>query len=92
MLREREESDSSPEAKYIYVSRSSTQTLNIFIVIAEYTDYRSPCSMPSLNVNGTKKKVVGFVDQMSPERYQNKSVNTHICINMSIEVDHWGNV
>ncbi|KAK1128273.1 hypothetical protein K0M31_002743 [Melipona bicolor] len=26
-------------------------------------------SMPSLTVNGTKKKVVGFVDQLSPERY-----------------------
>lgn len=25
--------------------------------------------MPSLSVNGTKKKVVGFVDQLSPERY-----------------------
>lgn len=31
--------------------------------------YPSPCSMPSLSVNGTKKKVVGFVDQLSPERY-----------------------
>ncbi|KZC10632.1 Golgi-associated plant pathogenesis-related protein 1 [Dufourea novaeangliae] len=30
---------------------------------------RYPCSMPSLAVNGTKKKVVGFVDQLSPERY-----------------------
>nr|KAF7416888.1 hypothetical protein H0235_011419 [Vespula pensylvanica] len=26
-------------------------------------------SMPSLSVSGTKKKVVGFVDQLSPERY-----------------------
>ncbi|KYQ51243.1 Golgi-associated plant pathogenesis-related protein 1 [Trachymyrmex zeteki] len=26
-------------------------------------------SMPSLNVHGTKKKVVGFVDQVSPDRY-----------------------
>lgn len=25
--------------------------------------------MPSLNVHGTKKKVVGFVDQVSPDRY-----------------------
>lgn len=26
--------------------------------------------MPSLNVHGTKKKVVGFVDQVSPDRYR----------------------
>ncbi|KAG5343425.1 GAPR1 protein, partial [Acromyrmex charruanus] len=30
---------------------------------------RCSCSMPSLNVHGTKKKVVGFVDQVSPDRY-----------------------
>lgn len=30
---------------------------------------RRSCSMPSLNVHGTKKKVVGFVDQVSPDRY-----------------------
>lgn len=30
---------------------------------------RCSCSMPSLSVHGTKKKVVGFVDQMSPDRY-----------------------
>ena len=28
-----------------------------------------PYSLPSLNVQGTKKKVVGFVDQVSPDRY-----------------------
>ncbi|XP_016844669.1 uncharacterized protein LOC100119359 isoform X1 [Nasonia vitripennis] len=33
-------------------------------------------SMPSLNVNGTKKKVVGFVDQVSPERSRAESVRS----------------
>ena len=32
-----------------------------------------PCSTPALNINrdisSTKKKVVGFVDEVSPERY-----------------------
>ncbi|XP_043524894.1 secreted protein PRY1-like isoform X5 [Frieseomelitta varia] len=33
-------------------------------------------SMPSLTVNGTKKKVVGFVDQLSPERSRTDSVRS----------------
>ncbi|XP_029164845.1 uncharacterized protein LOC114936041 isoform X1 [Nylanderia fulva] len=33
-------------------------------------------SMPSLNVQGTKKKVVGFVDQVSPERSRTDSVRS----------------
>ncbi|XP_033230745.1 uncharacterized protein LOC117181852 isoform X3 [Belonocnema kinseyi] len=33
-------------------------------------------SMPSLNVSGTKKKVVGFVDQLSPERSRADSVRS----------------
>ncbi|XP_012063968.1 PREDICTED: uncharacterized protein LOC105627292 [Atta cephalotes] len=33
-------------------------------------------SMPSLNVHGTKKKVVGFVDQVSPDRSRTDSVRS----------------
>ncbi|XP_011636885.1 uncharacterized protein LOC105427045 isoform X2 [Pogonomyrmex barbatus] len=33
-------------------------------------------SMPSLNVRGTKKKVVGFVDQVSPDRSRTDSVRS----------------
>ncbi|XP_014609324.1 PREDICTED: uncharacterized protein LOC106789540 isoform X1 [Polistes canadensis] len=33
-------------------------------------------SMPSLSVSGTKKKVVGFVDQLSPERSRTESVRS----------------
>ncbi|XP_011051013.1 PREDICTED: uncharacterized protein LOC105144052 isoform X1 [Acromyrmex echinatior] len=37
---------------------------------------RCSCSMPSLNVHGTKKKVVGFVDQVSPDRSRTDSVRS----------------
>ncbi|XP_011688654.1 PREDICTED: uncharacterized protein LOC105450498 isoform X4 [Wasmannia auropunctata] len=37
---------------------------------------RCSCSMPSLNVHGTKKKVVGFVDQVSSDRSRTDSVRS----------------
>ncbi|XP_076287458.1 uncharacterized protein LOC143212513 isoform X1 [Lasioglossum baleicum] len=42
--------------------------------VAENVSFVS--GMPSLSVNGTKKKVVGFVDQLSPERSRTDSVRS----------------